>query len=69
MVTSAALLFVPQAPRPDLTGGLLATGIVLFSGSIYALVLPSLQWKVGVVTPLGGLALTAGWLSLLLPKA
>ena len=43
---------------------LFAAGIVLFSGSIYALVLSEQRW-LGPVTPLGGLLLIAGWLSLL----
>jgi uncharacterized membrane protein YgdD (TMEM256/DUF423 family) len=37
---------------------------VLFSGSIYALVLNGPSW-LGPVTPLGGVCLIAGWLSLL----
>ena len=42
---------------------LFAAGIVLFSGSIYGLVLGSWRW-LGPVTPLGGVALIAGWISL-----
>jgi uncharacterized membrane protein YgdD (TMEM256/DUF423 family) len=38
-------------------------GIVLFSGSLYALVLDGPRW-LGPVTPLGGLALLIGWLLL-----
>ena len=34
-------------------------GVLLFSGSLYVLAL--LQWKVGIVTPIGGLFLIAGW--------
>lgn len=41
-------------------------GIVLFSGSLYALALGGPRW-LGPVTPLGGLCLIAGWLALLLP--
>ena len=41
-------------------GGFFALGIVLFSGSIYALVLGSASWM-GPITPLGGLTLMAGW--------
>ncbi|MEQ8691284.1 MAG: DUF423 domain-containing protein [Pseudomonadales bacterium] len=48
-----------------LAGGLLIAGVVLFSGSIYALVLTRLSW-LGPVTPLGGLCLIAGWLVILL---
>jgi uncharacterized membrane protein YgdD (TMEM256/DUF423 family) len=40
-------------------------GIVLFSGSLYALVLSNVS-QLGMVTPLGGLCWIAGWLMLLL---
>jgi uncharacterized membrane protein YgdD (TMEM256/DUF423 family) len=47
-----------------LPAGLFAAGIVLFAGSIFALVLTG--WRfLGPLTPLGGLALIAGWLALL----
>ena len=36
-----------------------ALGMLLFSGSLYLLVLA--QWPLGVITPLGGLALMSGW--------
>jgi uncharacterized membrane protein YgdD (TMEM256/DUF423 family) len=38
-------------------------GIVLFSGSLYALALGAPRW-VGIITPFGGLAFVAGWLAL-----
>jgi len=47
-----------------LPAALFAAGIVLFSGSIFGLVL----WEVralGPITPLGGLCFLAGWISLL----
>lgn len=40
-----------------------ALGIVLFSGSLYALALGAPRW-VGIVTPFGGLALITGWIAL-----
>ena len=40
---------------------LLAAGIVLFSGSLYALALGAPR-ALGAVTPLGGLAFMAGWI-------
>ena len=46
-----------------LAGWLLIVGIVVFSGSLYALVLTGQRW-LGAVTPLGGLALVAGWAAL-----
>ena len=40
-----------------------ALGIVLFSGSLYALALGAPRW-VGIVTPFGGVALVVGWVAL-----
>ncbi|RMO19464.1 hypothetical protein ALQ47_03970 [Pseudomonas cichorii] len=40
-----------------------AVGIVLFSGSLYALTLSGIG-KLGIVTPFGGLAFLIGWLTL-----
>ena len=39
---------------------LLAAGIVLFSGSLYAMALTNVRW-LGAITPLGGLCFLAGW--------
>jgi len=50
-------------------GRLFIAGILLFSGSLYALaffkaaVIPGYDW-IGVVTPFGGLAFIAGWICL-----
>jgi uncharacterized membrane protein YgdD (TMEM256/DUF423 family) len=44
-------------------GWLFLAGIVLFSGSLYALVLTGLR-GLGAITPLGGLAFIAGWILL-----
>lgn len=41
---------------------LIIVGIVLFCGSLYALTL-EMPRAVGVATPIGGLALIAGWLA------
>lgn len=41
-------------------GALFGAGIVLFSGSLYALSLGGPTW-LGAVTPLGGLAFIGGW--------
>jgi uncharacterized membrane protein YgdD (TMEM256/DUF423 family) len=40
-----------------------ALGIVLFSGSLYLLVATGIS-ALGMITPLGGLAFIAGWLTL-----
>lgn len=39
---------------------LLATGILLFSGSLYAMALTNIRW-LGAITPLGGVCFLAGW--------
>ncbi|MSP62659.1 MAG: DUF423 domain-containing protein [Myxococcales bacterium] len=44
-------------------GWLFALGTVIFSGSLYALALSGVR-VLGAVTPLGGVALLAGWLAL-----
>ncbi len=45
------------------SGWLFAAGTALFSGSLYVLSLSGMRW-LGAITPLGGLALLAGWLCL-----
>lgn len=41
-------------------GWFFVAGVVVFSGSLYLLVLSGQRW-LGAVTPLGGLALLIGW--------
>lgn len=48
----------------QLPAALMSAGILLFSGSIYVLLLGGPRW-LGPVTPLGGLCMIAGWISLL----
>ena len=45
------------------SGWLFVAGMVIFSGSLYALALSGARW-LGAITPLGGLVLLAGWLCL-----
>lgn len=45
------------------SAGLISVGVLLFSGSLYLLTYYDV--KVGLVTPLGGVALIAGWLCLM----
>ena len=62
----ALALWAANAARSiQLQGSLLTAGMLLFSGSIYLLVLTDQRW-LGPITPLGGLCLIGGWLSLLL---
>ncbi|MFT4840285.1 MAG: uncharacterized membrane protein YgdD (TMEM256/DUF423 family) [Planctomycetota bacterium] len=46
-----------------LASRLFAAGIVLFSGSLYGLVLLEAKW-LGPVTPIGGVLFLAGWIAL-----
>ncbi|WP_168215670.1 DUF423 domain-containing protein [Marinobacter confluentis] len=43
-----------------LAAGFFAAGIVLFSGSLYLLVLTEMSW-LGPVTPMGGVCFIVGW--------
>lgn len=56
-----------MAQFPDLKLVLPATlfiaGILMFSGSLYLLAITGIKWF-GPVTPIGGLALLAGWATL-----
>ena len=45
-------------------GWLMVAGVLLFSGSIYLLVLGGPSW-LGPVTPLGGVCFIVGWVTLL----
>lgn len=53
-------LWYPQTGLLRLSGAAFATGILVFSGSLYLLALSGQKW-LGAVTPLGGLALMLGW--------
>ena len=66
VVLLALALFAQHTGKPiRWPASLFTVGMVLFSGSIYLLVLTSWKW-LGPITPLGGVCLIAGWLALLL---
>ncbi|MER0044421.1 MULTISPECIES: DUF423 domain-containing protein [unclassified Pseudomonas] len=56
----AILALIAPGRLVNLAGGFFAVGIVLFSGSLYALTLSGIA-KLGIITPFGGLAFLAGW--------
>jgi uncharacterized membrane protein YgdD (TMEM256/DUF423 family) len=59
----AVALFVLALWAKDANRGpcwLFFAGIILFSGSLYAMALTNVRW-LGAVTPLGGLCFLAGW--------
>ena len=60
-VVAASLIARPEAmARANLAAWFFTVGIVLFSGSLYFMVLTGSN-ALALVTPLGGLALLAGW--------
>jgi len=68
MYHALALLLVGWVMRTasvdlSLVGWLFIAGIALFSGSLYILVLGDFA-RLGMVTPLGGVAMIAGWVIL-----
>ncbi len=58
-------LVLVRMPHQGVTvaGWLFILGMVVFSGSLYLLVLTGMRW-LGAITPLGGVALISGWLAL-----
>lgn len=55
-------LFVGQRNSPAVWPGIsFFIGIVVFSGSLYALVLTGIR-KFGIITPIGGVAFLIGWI-------
>lgn len=63
LVVALLLMLSPQSMALKWSGNLFAIGIVIFSGSLYVLALSGVRW-LGAITPLGGLAFLAGWISL-----
>lgn len=65
LIHAVPLLLIHGHPSLYLAGKLLTAGVILFSGSIYGLVLrPASGRWLGPVTPLGGMLLMAGWFTL-----
>ena len=50
----------PQASIPS-AGWLFIAGLIIFSGSLYALSLSGMRW-LGAITPIGGICFLGGWL-------
>ncbi len=54
---------MPETSLVRNAGWLLLAGIVLFSGSLYAMVLTGNK-PLGIITPIGGVAFLLGWVSI-----
>jgi uncharacterized membrane protein YgdD (TMEM256/DUF423 family) len=59
----AIALGAERLARPRAVATLFTAGVVIFSGSLYALALTGVG-MLGAITPIGGLLLMAGWVTL-----
>jgi uncharacterized membrane protein YgdD (TMEM256/DUF423 family) len=59
------MLHLPTSVWLKWSGWLMLIGIVVFSGSLYALAISSQRW-LGAITPIGGTAFIAAWLVMLI---
>lgn len=60
VLVGLAFFHMPDSAALRASGWLMAAGIALFSGSLYALALTGEKW-LGAVAPLGGTAFILGW--------
>jgi uncharacterized membrane protein YgdD (TMEM256/DUF423 family) len=71
LIHAVALLAVSlgaeKLARPRAVGTLWVAGVVIFSGSLYALAITGVG-MLGAITPIGGLLLMAGWVTLALNR-
>jgi uncharacterized membrane protein YgdD (TMEM256/DUF423 family) len=65
---AAAWLLSRGAPHAAAAAWAFMAGVAIFSGSLYLMVATDQRW-LGAITPIGGLALIAGWLLLALGAA
>ena len=65
LLVSLTMGWLGQSLSFEISAYSFIAGIILFSGSLFGLVLTEIKW-LGPVTPLGGLCLIAGWLALLI---
>ena len=64
LLVSLTMGWLGQSLSFEISAYAFMAGIILFSGSLYGLVLTEMRW-LGPVTPLGGLCFIVGWLALL----
>ena len=65
LAVAILLKFYPESRMLTISGWLFTAGIVVFSGSLYALSLSGVK-MLGAITPIGGLCFLGGWLFLLI---
>lgn len=57
---ACAILMQAGAPRARFAPAFFLSGVVIFSGSLYAMALGAPRW-LGAITPVGGLLFLIGW--------
>lgn len=68
LIHAVVLLVVSRIePLPRAAAWAFALGVVVFSGSLYALAITNIKW-LGAITPVGGVAFLLGWLLLVLRR-
>ena len=61
LIVALLLTHYPTPPASVITAGVaFIVGVVIFSGSLYALSFTGVKW-LGAITPLGGVAFLVGW--------
>ena len=69
IIHAVVLLFLAsRAPLQNVAIWLFLVGVVVFSGSLYLLAFTGIKW-LGAITPVGGLCLLGGWLTLAIASA
>ncbi|ARN74185.1 DUF423 domain-containing protein [Oceanicoccus sagamiensis] len=63
LLVGILMLQFPQESLLSWSGWLFVVGMIIFSGSLYVMALTGIKW-LGAITPIGGVAFIAGWLSL-----
>jgi uncharacterized membrane protein YgdD (TMEM256/DUF423 family) len=65
LLAVAALAQARPSRYATASGWCMLLGILIFSGTLYAMALGNMRWRwLGAITPLGGLLFLAGWLLL-----
>lgn len=63
LIIGLVMHVVGELPILEVAAYLMLAGILLFSGSLYALSVTGIR-KLGAITPIGGLCFIAGWICL-----
>lgn len=65
LIVGIVVHYLPGSALLKWSGWLMVAGILIFSGSLYALATTGIRW-LGAITPIGGLCFIASWILLAL---